>query len=92
MRERYRREFLADLLAVRPAYIVVVPYQPGEIFGRGHPLADFPELESLIEDGYQNEAAFGSLTLFRLSEDHAHEKFDGPVGTNAPDWVFTSLR
>ena len=87
MRERYRREVLADLLAVRPVYIVVTPYQTGEIFGRGHPLADFPELESLIEDGYQSEWAFGGLTLFRLSEDQAHEKFDRPIGANAPGAV-----
>ena len=69
VRERYRREFLAGLRAVRPVYIVGGPYQGGKIFGRGHPLADFPELESLVADCYRKEGAFGELTLYRLSED-----------------------
>ena len=85
VRERYRREFLAGLRAVRPVYITVVSYQPGEIFGKGHPLADFPELESLIKDGYHREAKFDRLSLFRLSEDQAREGFSQPVRANTPD-------
>ena len=90
VRERYRREFLAGLRAVRPVYITVVSYQPGEIFGKGHPLADFPELESLIKDGYHREAKFDRLSLFRLSEDQAREGFSQPVRANTPDPLLPS--
>ena len=83
LRQRYRREFLADLRATRPVYIVVAP-QAEEVLGRSYGLADFPELESLVMDCYRKEAAFGELTLYRLPRDRACEGFDRPVGANTP--------
>ena len=83
LRERYRREFLADLRATRPLYIVVAP-QAEEVLGRSYGLAEFPELEFLVADCYRKEAAFGELTLYRLPGDRACEGFDRPVGANAP--------
>ena len=86
LRQRYRREFLADLQATRPVYIVVAP-QAEKILGRNYGLADFPRLESLVADCYRKEAAFGELTLYRLPGDRACEGFDRPAGANAPGAV-----
>ena len=83
LRRRYRREFLADLQATRPVYIVVAP-QAEKILGRNYGLADFPQLESLVVDCYRREAAFGELTLYRLSGDRACEGFGQLVGANTP--------
>ena len=83
LRRRYRREFLADLQATRPVYIVVAP-QAEKILGRNYGLADFPQLESLVVDCYRKEAAFGELTLYRLSGDRACEGFGQLVGANTP--------
>ena len=83
LRQRYRREFLADLRSARPVYIVVAP-QAEKILGRDYGLADFPELESLVAGCYDREQSFGELTLHRLSRDRTCEGFDELVGANAP--------
>ena len=83
LRRRYRREFLADLRMTRPVYIVVAP-QAEKILGRNYGLADFPQLESLVVDCYRKEAAFGELTLYRLSGDRVCEGFGQLVGANTP--------
>ena len=82
LRQRYRREFLADLRAARPVYIVVAP-QAEKILGKHYGLSDYPELESLVVDCYRKEAAFGELALYRISGDRVCEEFDRPVGANA---------
>ena len=83
LRERYRSEFLADLQATRPVYIVVAP-QAEEVLGRSYGLAGFPALESLVMNCYRREAAFGQLTVYRLSREPTCPGFDGTVGVNSP--------
>lgn len=64
-REAYRQEFLNNLYADPPVYIVVAK-QSDVILGRHYDLSSFGELAEFVSSRYVEEKTFGDLALYRI--------------------------
>jgi hypothetical protein len=62
---QYRAELLDELKSAPPRYMLVGT-QSQRIVGKTVTLADFPELESIIQRDYRQVAHFGSMTIHEI--------------------------
>lgn len=69
MQQRWRDEFVADLLARSPAYVAVVSddrwWWAPEEHSSEELLDDFPEWKHIIETRYERDRAIGRFTIYR---------------------------
>jgi hypothetical protein len=65
LQERYRAEFMHDLHARPPAYVVVSTGQAARIVGRAVRLEEFPAFFEFLRGGYQKVTEFDELELYR---------------------------
>ena len=63
--ERYRAEFMHDLHARPPEYVVVSTGQAARIVGRAVRLEEFPAFFEFLRGGYQKVTEFDELELYR---------------------------
>ena len=71
---RYREEFMRELAASQPRYIVVADTDTNWMTPETsrHYLEQFPALNAFLEDGYQPETNIISFALWRRKDDKSH--------------------